>query len=89
MYDAGTRPEGYLREYADEFRSVEIDSTFYGTPPPERVRAWASQVPDGFTFALKLPREITHDRRLLASREPLLEFVASALAFDEKLEAIL
>ena len=89
MYDAGARPEVYLREYADEFASVEVDSTFYGTPPPERVRGWAAQVPDGFTFALKLPREITHDRRLLGAREPLLEFAASALAFEEKLEAIL
>jgi len=60
MYDAGTRPESFLREYAEEFDSVEVDSTFYGTPQPERVRKWAAQVPDGFTFALKLPREITH-----------------------------
>ncbi|MEA2718139.1 MAG: hypothetical protein QOJ39_3 [Candidatus Eremiobacteraeota bacterium] len=89
MYDAGTRPEGYLREYADEFRSVEIDSTFYGTPQPDRVRKWAAQVPDGFTFALKLPREITHDRRLLGSRKLVEEFVASALEFEDKLEAIL
>jgi len=89
MYDAGTRPEAYLREYAEEFASVEIDATFYGTPPPERVRGWAAQVPDGFTFALKLPREITHERRLLESRALAAEFVASALAFEEKLEAIL
>ena len=33
MYDAGTRPEGYLREYADEFRSVEIDSMYHWIPP--------------------------------------------------------
>ena len=89
MFDAGTRPEGYLREYADEFVSVEVDSTFYGTPQPERVRKWAAQVPDGFTFALKLPREITHERRLMASRKLVDEFVASALEFEEKLEAIL
>jgi uncharacterized protein YecE (DUF72 family) len=89
MFDAGTRPEGYLREYADEFASVEVDSTFYGTPQPERVRKWAAQVPDGFTFALKLPREITHERRLMASRTLVEEFVASALEFEEKLEAIL
>jgi uncharacterized protein YecE (DUF72 family) len=89
MYDAGTRPEGYLREYADEFASVEVDSTFYGTPQPERVRKWAAQVPDGFTFALKLPREITHERRLMASQKLVEEFVASALQFEEKLEAIL
>ncbi|MBV9407323.1 MAG: DUF72 domain-containing protein, partial [Candidatus Eremiobacteraeota bacterium] len=54
MYDAGTRPEGYLRDYAEEFASVEVDSTFYGTPQPERVLRWAAQVPDHFTFALKL-----------------------------------
>jgi uncharacterized protein YecE (DUF72 family) len=89
MYDAGTRAEGYLREYAEEFGSVEIDSTFYGTPPPDRVRKWAAQVPDDFTFALKLPREITHERRLLESRALVEEFVASALEFGDKLEAIL
>lgn len=89
MYDAGTRSEGYLRGYAREFGSVEVDSTFYGTPPPERVRKWAAQVPPEFTFALKLTREITHDRRLLAS-EPLLdEFVASADELGDQLEAIL
>lgn len=89
MYDAGTRSEGYLRGYAREFGSVEVDSTFYGTPPPERVRKWAAQVPPDFTFALKLPREITHDRRLLASGELVDAFVASADELGEQLEAVL
>jgi uncharacterized protein YecE (DUF72 family) len=89
MYDAGARPEGYLREYAEEFGSIEVDSTFYGTPQPERVRKWAAQVPGDFTFALKLPREITHERRLLESRPLVEEFVASALEFGDRLEAIL
>jgi len=64
MYDAAARPESYLRAYAQEFATVEIDSTFYGTPSLERVRKWAASVPDGFTFSCKLPREITHERRL-------------------------
>ncbi|HEX3549752.1 MAG TPA: DUF72 domain-containing protein [Candidatus Elarobacter sp.] len=89
MYDAGARPEAYLREYADEFASVEVDSTFYGTPPPARVRAWATQVPPHFTFAFKLPREITHEHRLLHARALVDEFVASALELGEQLEAIL
>ncbi len=89
MYDAGARPEAYLREYADEFGSVEVDSTFYGTPPPARVRAWAAQVPAGFTFAFKLPREITHEHRLLHARALVEEFVASALELGDRLEAIL
>ncbi|HEX3469091.1 MAG TPA: DUF72 domain-containing protein [Candidatus Elarobacter sp.] len=89
MYDAGSRPSDYLREYAEEFCSLEIDATVYGTPPPERVRKWAAQVPDGFTFALKLPREITHERRLIDAGGLVEEFVASALEFGDKLEAIL
>lgn len=89
MYDAGTRPDGYLRAYAGEFGSVEIDSTFYGTPAPERLRRWASQVPATFTFALKLPREITHERRLLAPERALAEFVENAAVLGDRLEAIL
>ncbi len=89
MYDAGTRPEGYLRGYAREFRSVEVDSTFYGTPPPGRLSKWAAQVPPEFTFALKLTREITHEHRLLAARPLLAEFATRALELGEQLEAIL
>lgn len=89
MYDAATRSEHFLREYAEEFTSVEIDATFYGTPQPERVRRWAAQVPASFTFAVKLPREITHERRLMASKGLVDEFVAGVEAFGEQLEAIL
>lgn len=89
MYDAGTRPDGYLRAYAREFNSVEIDSTFYGTPPQERVRAWVGAVPPAFTFALKLPREITHDLRLIGCGRALEEFVASARLFGSQLEGVL
>lgn len=89
MYEPGTRPDGYLTAYAREFSTVEIDSTFYGIPQPERVRRWAAQVPDGFTFALKLPREITHNRRLFACEKLVAEFVASAAELGPKLEAVL
>ena len=89
MYDAGTRPERYLRAYAREFDTVEIDSTFYGTPPLERVRAWCAAVPATFTFALKVPREITHDRRLIGCEALLEAFTASALAFGSQLEGAL
>jgi uncharacterized protein YecE (DUF72 family) len=89
MYDAGTRPDRFLRAYAREFGTVEVDSTWYGTPPLERVRAWRAAVPPAFTFALKLPREITHERRLIGCAELLDEFVASALAFESQLEGAL
>jgi uncharacterized protein YecE (DUF72 family) len=89
MYDAGTKPAGYLRAYAREFSSVEVDSTFYGTPPPERLLRWAQAVPPAFTFALKLPREITHERRLVACHALVHEFFTNAAVLGPKLEAVL
>jgi uncharacterized protein YecE (DUF72 family) len=89
MYDAATRPEAYLRSYAEEFRSVEIDSTFYGTPTVERVRKWAASVPEGFSFSCKLPREITHERRMLGSKGLIAEFYDAVRAFGPKLGCVL
>jgi uncharacterized protein YecE (DUF72 family) len=89
MYDADTKPNRYLRAYAREFNTVEIDSTFYGTPPIERVARWCATVPAGFTFAIKVPREITHERHLRGCERETAEFFASAHAFGEKLEAVL
>ncbi|GAC1423517.1 MAG: DUF72 domain-containing protein [Candidatus Velthaea sp.] len=89
MYDAATKSQNYLREYAREFASVEVDSTFYGTPAPERLLRWAQSVPAHFTFALKLPREITHERRLIGCEKPIAEFFASADALGPQLEAVL
>jgi uncharacterized protein YecE (DUF72 family) len=89
MYDAGTKSTGYLRAYAREFGSVEVDSTFYGTPPPERLMRWAQSVPPHFTFALKMPREITHERRLVGCHQLVHEFFESAAVLGPKLEAVL
>ncbi len=89
MYDSATKPERYLRAYSEEFRTVEIDSTFYGTPSVDRVRKWCTQVPQGFRFALKCPREITHERRLVACEELLDDFLNSARAFGDYLAPVL
>ncbi len=89
MYDAAARPDSYLRSYAQEFATVEIDSTFYGTPPAERVRRWAASVPDGFSFSCKLPREITHERRMLDVAGLVKEFCDVVRGFGPKLACVL
>ncbi len=89
MYDAAARPDTYLAAYAQEFATVEIDSTFYGTPAPDRVRKWAAGVPEGFRFSCKLAREITHERRMLESRGLIAEFYDSMRAFGGKLGCVL
>ena len=61
---SGTRPADFLTVYARAFDTVEVDSTFYAIPGAKTVRGWAQRTPDDFMFSLKLPQEITHERRL-------------------------
>jgi uncharacterized protein YecE (DUF72 family) len=64
FYPSNTRAADFLTVYARAFDTVEVDSTFYAIPPQKTVRGWAERTPGHFTFALKLPQEITHERRL-------------------------
>jgi len=89
FYPEGTRAEDYLRLYARAFGTVEVDSTFYAIPPEKTVRGWASKVPAQFRFALKLPQEITHVRRLVACRDVLEEFDQRARVLGEHLGPVL
>lgn len=69
FYPEGTRSADYLSIYARAYDTVEIDSTFYGVPAANTVRSWVSRVPKGFTFALKMPQQVTHEQRLRACED--------------------
>lgn len=89
FYPPGTRGEAMLPTYARAFRTVEVDSTFYGVPASSAVAAWKSRVPAGFTFSLKVPQEITHERRLVDVEEALGHFVERVRPLDDRLGALL
>lgn len=89
FYPTGTRPAAYLSTYARAFDTVEVDSTFYAIPPAKTVRGWAARTPTGFTFALKLPQEITHERRLRDAGDLLVEFLDVTRELGPKLGPIL
>ena len=55
FYPAGTDARDFLSFYAQRFDTVELNTTGYRLPAEEQFRRWATQVPDGFTFAPKLP----------------------------------
>lgn len=65
FYPPGTPADRQLNHYAAKFNSVEINTSFYALPAPKTVRRWLECMPAGFTFSLKAPREITHDRQLV------------------------
>jgi uncharacterized protein YecE (DUF72 family) len=64
--------------YAERFRTVEINYTFYRMPTPKTTTAWRDQAPVGFAYALKAPRHITHEKRLKDCADSLAFFCDSA-----------
>jgi uncharacterized protein YecE (DUF72 family) len=89
FYPAGTRPADFLGVYARAFDTVEVDSTFYAIPSAKTVRGWAQRTPPNFVFSLKMPQEITHERRLRGAAEPTAEFLDRARELGDKLGPIL
>ncbi len=68
-------PGERLRSYATWCNAVEGNTTFYATPARSTVETWAAQVSPDFRFVVKLPKPITHERRLIDADEPLRAFL--------------
>ncbi len=65
-----------LSAYATWCNAVEGNTTFYGTPSIETVRSWARSTPPDFRFVFKLPKVVTHDRRLRDVTTEMRDFLA-------------
>jgi len=89
LYPSGLKANKRLSLYARVFNSVEVNSTFYAPPAPETVKRWLADTPPDFRFALKMPRWITHERRLRVGPRDLKEFLRTAELFEDKLGPIL
>jgi len=78
-----------LAFYAQRFPTVEINNTFYRMPSAPLVARWAEQVPAGFTFVLKAPQRITHQKRLGDVGDDVAFFLETAGALGGKLGPVL
>jgi len=78
-----------LRYYAERFRTVEINNTFYRMPAESMLERWAQEVPEGFAFTLKAPRRITHEKRLKDAESDVAEFTRRAAVLGDKLGVLL
>ena len=79
----------HLERYARRFRCVEINSSFYRPHLEKTYARWAASVPPTFRFAVKLPREITHRRKLIGATKSLDRFLVEIKPLGEKLGPIL
>jgi uncharacterized protein YecE (DUF72 family) len=81
-------PRDRLRAYATWCNAVEGNTTFYATPNPGTVRSWADQTSSDFRFVLKLPRPITHERRLTDVGGTLRDFLAAVEPLGKRAHAL-
>ena len=65
LYPAGTPSRSRLEVYAGEFRTVELNASFYRWPRDTTFAGWRERLPAGFRLSVKAPRGLTHGKRLL------------------------
>jgi uncharacterized protein YecE (DUF72 family) len=69
----------WLEWYATQFPTTEINGSFYRTPSLEAVQQWRQQTPEGFIFAWKASKFITHWKRLTEKCANSIELMESRL----------
>ena len=79
FYPKGLPQKSELAYAAERFGTIELNGSFYSLQRPESYAQWYRDVPDGFVFAIKGSRYITHMLRLKNVRTPLANFFASGL----------
>lgn len=79
----------HLEKYAARLRAVEINSSFYRPHQRKTYERWAASVPADFRFAVKVPRSITHERRLQDCGDLLKPFAEEIAGLGDKLGVLL
>lgn len=79
----------WLEYYASQFNSVEINSSFYRLPSAQTFRRWREAVPDGFRYAIKGSRYVTHQLRLRSPEEAVAALFERASELGAKLGVVL
>ncbi|MFC7483707.1 DUF72 domain-containing protein [Luedemannella flava] len=77
-----------LRAYASRCTAVEGNTTFYATPTSETVASWARQTGPDFRFVVKLPRTVTHERRLAGADAELGAFLRAIEPLGPRTHAV-
>ncbi len=85
----GVAPKDWLAFYAEHFKAVEINASFYREQDPKTFQKWKDNTPKDFAFAVKGHRFITHVKRLKDPLEPVKRQRQAVLALGSKLSAML
>ncbi|WP_348647132.1 DUF72 domain-containing protein [Mesorhizobium sp. NZP2077] len=83
------QPGSHLERYSRHFPIVEIDTSFYKPHRRETYERWAGSVPERFRFAVKTPKAMTHENRLVDCETLADAFLQQVDGLDEKLSVLL
>ncbi len=89
FYPKNTSAKDFLTYYANQFRTVEVDSTFYRIPSSQTINEWKNQTPSDFLFSLKFPQRITHYKMLRNCEEDTEFFLEKVNLLGQKLGVLL
>ena len=78
-----------LERYSGVFGAVEINSSFHRPHRVSTWQRWRDSVPEDFRFAVKIPKRITHELKLVDFEETLDAFIAEAGTLGDKLAVLL
>ena len=82
-------PGTHLERYSRVLRCAEINSSFHRPHAATTYAKWRDATPQGFRFAVKMPRTITHELKLPNVREPVAAFMVQSAGLAEKRGPIL
>lgn len=89
FYPAKLPANQMLSYYGERFRTVEANNTFFAMPKPETLEQWSAQVGDGFRFAIKAPKQITHVQSLKDKGESVSRLCEVVVTLDSHLGPVL
>lgn len=74
LYPENVQSKDFLTLYSQTFNTVEINSTFYRKPTAKTLLKWYDETPEHFKFFIKIPKSISHEKRLKDSKEEITAF---------------
>lgn len=84
-YPSDAKSKEYLRHYARQFTTIELNTTHYRIPTPALVNQWHDMATGPFKFSPKIPQSISHSRDLGMTGEQIGWFCDSIVGLREKL----
>jgi uncharacterized protein YecE (DUF72 family) len=85
VYPMRAKPKDFLRHYAQQFNTIELNTTHYRIPNTETIRTWFRETTDDFKFCPKIPQTISHSRDLGVFSNQITDFCRAVGGLEHKM----